>query len=264
MAVARRQFLQERPPTSNDWDGLPQRASVAVEPVSGWWTSNGKWGNRYQGPLPPAAGELGGILNLDRAPGPPRPIGIQLFRSDRNVANFGAFNSDAYARITYGAGGVTNVFDVDFLNGQSFPVVANSVRVDFISYNPSLPLPYSPAAGIVLGATIGLGAVGCRCPTLTIPTGQIATGGSFTTPIPDFAKGVSFISTDYSSDATNIFAEIRTNLGQPQWSGNFTRMQPYGSAPGLTIPGNAAELTVVNNSAIHPLVRFALVFHLGL
>lgn len=264
MAVARRQYLQERAPSAADFDDAPLMSAIAVEPTSGWWSSNGKWGNRFQGTLGPV-GEPIAILNLDKAPGPPRPLAIQLLRSNRNIVNFASQNSEVYARITYGAGGVSNTFDVDWGEGQIVNVVGNSVRVDALPYKP-LSDPYVAAENIVLGATIGLGSAGCRCPTLTIPTPLPITTGSPARryAFPEYAKGLSVISQDYSSDAANITYSLRGYGVIPIWNGNADSIKKFETAPGLQLPATASFLEIRNTSAIFTSINPTIVFHLGL
>lgn len=269
MAMSRRQFRQERPPTAKTMAGLVERASIAVEPVSGWWTSNGKWGNRFQGQLPQAPDLIVPVLNLDEAPGPPRGIGIQLARSDRFIDFDGTQNSDVYARITYGAGGFTNVFDVDYASGTKFQVVANSVRVDAITYTPNPSNVYVPLDNIVLGATIGINAgTGCICPTLTIPTGRIDGGDEVNIAVPDFAKRVSFLfeldeaDTQPSLKFFDIFSGSAGAVAV--WGATIDEVITTQTNP-LVLPGDANRIRIRNATAAPPeVMQVRVIFHLDL
>lgn len=267
MAMTRRQFRQEQPPTQLEFSELPERASIAVEPVSGWWTANGKWGNRFQGALPAAPDQLIPILNLDEAPGPPRGINVHLARSDRNVNFQGFENSDVYARITYGAGGFTNTFDVDYSAGTKFQVIANSIRVDAITYAPNPLNSYAPLNNIVLGATVGVnGGTGCICPTLTIPTGRLNPGDVVEIPVPDFAKRVSFIfdltevDTNPTQKEFTIFSLASGAIAV--WFATIDEVVITQTSP-LVLPGDANVVRVRNGTAAEDF-QIRVVFHLDL
>lgn len=268
MAMSRRQFRQESPPTAKTFAGLVQRASLAVEPVSGWWSRNGKWGNRFQGALPGAPDLIVPVLNLDEVPGPPRGVSVQLARSDRNVNFEGSENSDVYARITYGAGGFTNVFDVDYAAGKTFQVIANSIRVDAITYQPNLSTPYVPLDNIVLGATVGInGGAGCICPTLTIPTGRLFSGDDIEIPVPDFAKRVTFlfrIDEAASQPAAKLFDIFALSSGAVSvWNGNISDVIITQTTP-LILPGDANVIRIRNATAPDEEFQVRVIFHLDI
>ncbi len=264
MAMTRRQFKQENPPDAADMAMLPHRSSVAVEPVTSWWTNNNKFGNRFQGELP-GVGEQIPIISCDAFPGPPRAIAVSLFRTDRNVQNQASANAEVYGSITYGAGGVANTFLLDWASGTTFTIIGNSLRASAIMYNPSPDLPYTPYENMVLGVTAGLGSAGaCRCPTLTIPTGPIVNGGGLVDiAVPEFAKGVSFIYSAAVAAAAGVDLLVQTNLGATLWSGDSASALVFQRGSGLILPGGSNNVRVINNSALAT-IRVQVVFQLGL
>lgn len=152
---------------------------------------NPRWGNRFQGPMPPTAGVLIDVLSNDQLHGQPAPVSVHLFRTDASVIPAGG-NSDVRAKITYSGGNVSNEMYCDW-NGQ-FSLVCSSLRIALETYAPQDGLAYAvpaPAPLMVFGALLGLGA----CPsggqnpiTYTSATYYAATGSFNSFSVPDFAR----------------------------------------------------------------------------
>jgi hypothetical protein len=235
---------------------LPLIETIGVEPVNGWWTGNTAWGKRFSGDMPdsliPTVNPID-LVSLPAAPGPPRAIGIQLYRSDKQIQVAG--NCDVQALVTYGAGGTSNTFALDWSAGAGFTLLANTVRVAIRPYRPSQNSIYSPLRGMVLGATIGLGATSNNHPVFT-PIGQTAgaaaqrmlnPGFSQQYAIPDFATGlhVMCFGPGFNAfDLTHLFIEFRStdNSTIDVLQASVVASDLY-SPEGLRIPGAAQFVT---------------------
>jgi hypothetical protein len=176
--------------------GLPR---VLVEqPTSGWWTQAGRFGFKFQDTVP-AEGEIIGLTESISLPGPPAPLWLNWFRYNRGTP--GEFdtaqNFELRGRVIYGVGGAQNAIDVDLISGIQFPIVCNSVTVQFVTYNPYAPgvgAVYTPgevACGVMFGQGAGGGALP---PTWSSPIFEVDPGtGQFADNqyvIPDFARSV--------------------------------------------------------------------------
>lgn len=191
-------FAFRPPPIPPDYHAPPSGGVVVqtIEPVDGYWTMAGKFGFRFEGLLPGLA-EVIPLVQNQRLPGPPAPVWLAFFRFDRGVNTSGEVglpNSDIRGRVTYGAGGAQNVFDVDIISGVQFPIVCNSVQVDLVTYAPESG-PYA-AQTLIAGVTVGKGAAGTGLPpTYTTEifesfdeSGTQAT--DYLVAVPDFARSV--------------------------------------------------------------------------
>lgn len=239
----------------------PEQIVIGLEPTKGWWTGNAKWGGRFVGALPAAQGAVVGITSLDYAPGPPRAMGLNLFRNDfLETAAPALSNSDVRARITYGAGGFSNTFDCDWITGLQLKLFCNSLRVDMVTIVRDATAPYVAGPAVqTLGCTLGInGSSGCICPTLTEPLTSIATGLTAVFPIPDFAKRVTLMSNDNASTVELEFESTNVLLQEVDQA---TMLVSY-LATGVTIPGGAAYIRVRNGTAgtifIQPVWHLAL------
>ncbi len=180
----------------------------SVEPWLGPWKGNAMWGQRNTPrTFPPTEGFILGISENSEIPGPPRSIGVTLFRNSLPVEN-SPNNADVKALITYGSGGASNTFQMDWALGGSFALQANTFRLDAISFRPrlnsvnTLAFPYDPGpipgggpiGQTILGFTMGInGSAPPLPPTFTTPGFYLnADGGptQYTAPVPPFARRV--------------------------------------------------------------------------
>jgi hypothetical protein len=213
-----------------------------------------KWGNRFSGALPGTAGVLFSILQADKLPGPPRAIAVNLFRSDRQSGVAGE-NSDVYAEIQYGAGGVRNTFRCDWLSGSQITLVCNAITIYARTYAPAPDATYQAVTNIVLGATIGLGpAPTSTAPTYSFPRYALAALQSRALPIPDFARRVRVYRPSATNSEVNLVFERSSPFGATTpVSQGFTPDDtiPPNTDSGLVIPGGANEL-LIQNSGVGP------------
>lgn len=240
-----------KPPQWGDYQ--PRIETVGIEPVGGWWTNHSGFGRRFTGNLPATLSNLQPIdlLDLEKAPGPPRTIGVMLYRSDRQVV--AGANSDCQCQVTYGAGGTSNTFLVDWSAGASFTLVANTLRLAIVPIIGHGLAPYSPLQNVILGATVGLNALPkSNCVRTTQRFNVFPNLTSQQSAIPDFATGFHLTSvalggipanlagieiTFRSSDNTVIDAQLASSVAPALFS-----------TEGLRIPGVAQFVSVFNRT----------------
>lgn len=264
--------------------------ALCLEPTLGWWTGSTQFGNRLAFDMPPTAGVLTDILDSRELPGPPRSFGATLTRNPRitlgpNLTPVGeaniARNADIYAQITYGAGGVSNTFLMDWSNGGSFALQANTMRISALSYAPKLPVnfgaydnrrQFSGVSKLQLGATIGIdGAPPPRAPTFTtqLQLVLIADLSGAQVTVPPFARRVWPLISVFNPVAPPFtvvpFAEYMIEA-----SGNFNQWQAYPlsdeiMSEGLPIPGSVDSYAIKSRVAVPSFdIRVAFCFELGL
>lgn len=177
--------------------GLPR--VFAEEPTEGWWTQAGRFGLRFQGLLP-SEGTVVPLTETLALPGPPTPVWLNWFRYNRSLGNEFSVTGqyELRGRLIYGVGGAQNQVDVDLLSGIQFPIVCNSLTVQFVPYNPyarQIGAAYV-AADVICGVMFGKGAGGGALPpTWTCPIFQANSGSGFhggdnQCVVPDFARSV--------------------------------------------------------------------------
>lgn len=233
-----------------------KRIAYIEEPHEGDWANNNEWGNSFSGLMPGAAGIQKNVAALNSTPGPPRVYTVQLFRNDINSLA----NSDVRAVVTYGVGAVNNSFLVDWLHGVQFSLVANYIRVDFVTYAPAAADPYSVTADpLLLAASFGAGSVpGRSIVTLTEPTVVIpGSGGTQSYPVPDFARAflpsLVNVAAGFNSPtvATSIFAICFSGGASLQLAARDLQIFNGGlAATGFPIPGGTSFVRIVNNSGL--------------
>jgi hypothetical protein len=208
------------------------------------------------------------VGSSDKFPGPPKLHTIHLFRGDDRTAQ----NADVYARVSYGVGGSNNSFLVDWSAGCQFSVIANSVRVEAITYAPSGVVPYNgtngvTAAPLLLGVAFGSGAVG-HGPPLTLTEQHLQV---------DFAAGVNPVTRSFNvPDFARAFIVRAENIGiagnPPEKSNSDPSMATYlnffcagaatslaygdcqifggpAGALGLPLPGGTQRVQIANGTA---------------
>lgn len=156
------------------------------------------WGTGFTGFLP----EEGGALPLFDAPrigkGAPVARSVLLWSSDR----VGATNADVRCQVQMGVGGFTQTFMCDWSNGAQFSVVANSLRIDAVTWRPNTLIPYNVTGDqIKLGALCVLGTANSKHLTYTEPLVSQAAAAVTTYPVPRFAKGMR-VQLDGNNDPT--------------------------------------------------------------
>jgi hypothetical protein len=260
---------------------------VSVEPVRGWWTNDNHWGNRISKDMPPTPGVILDVTDSGPIPGPPRSVGVTLFRSPRIINDVNssndAINAEIYCQLIYSAGGVSNTVLIDWSNGGTFALQANMLRVSAVSYAPLFPaefVPYNNQSQFVgvpsklnLACTIGIDGVSPpRAPTFTTRMRRLLA----TTPtlsvvatVPPFARrvwplvfpnvvvGPPFPPLVYSDYSINMSGDFRT------WC--RYELSPEIVTQGLPVAGTIGQVAI-NLTTVAPThdATVAFVFELGL
>jgi hypothetical protein len=142
----------------------PQRSGVPpvapVIPSSGWWTGNNQLGNEVA--FAPDTNNRQTILKLEEW-GPPEVWTVSLFLT-HEIEAFNAF--DVTAELDFGAGGATQIVQMDWVNGAQISVPMNAIDVIATFKNVDIT---TIGSGIRLGVQVGRGRrAGCAVPTLTM------------------------------------------------------------------------------------------------
>jgi hypothetical protein len=241
----------QEPPRWAAAPALQRVETIGVEPVGGWWSSNTQWGKRFTGNLQ-ARLDDGAIdlLSLQEAPGPPRTIGVQLYRSDKQLA-LGAMNGDAQCEVTYGGGGTSNTFLLDWCSGSGFTLVCNTVRLAIKGVQADANSGYSPLRNVILGATLGLNALNQSKALITTAINQpLASAASLQSAIPDFATGFQ-LGVDNGAFANINLAQLRIRFRSVSNSVIDSQLASevagaLFSTSGLRIPSRAQAVETVN------------------
>lgn len=257
------------PPVPASYPPTTQTAQV-VEPVEGWWRQKGAFGFGFNGPVP-GEGEVISLTEQLHLPGPPREWWIHWFRYNRNVAGEGnPFNYELRGRITYGVGGVQNIVECDVIQGVQLPVIANSLKIELVTYNPTPDVLYDTANGnVVVGGMFGDGAGGGALPATWTTESFIVPGAlldlAVDVPLPDFARSVCLHTTEPNP----------ANLGDVQLffnTGSVTiKSVIYGNLydaltreKGIAIPAGTNQIRLFAPGATQAGERFTLQFFLAL
>jgi hypothetical protein len=226
----------------------------------------GKFGRQSErAAFPSTEGEQIAIFSNDHLPGRPRPLGVHLYRTDAFTGL--PFNADVRARITYGCGGVQNVFDVDWLAGGQFSLTASGIRIEAITYRPDASSPYVSQPGdiIVLGALIGtVPAAQSRPITFTTPVQAMPAASSIVFPISDFARRVIPVIVDPAAGTPPNPANLTLRFN----AGALTTIKALAMtaeilANGVTIPGGANAVAIENAPAA-PALLCGVQYELGI
>jgi len=167
--------------------GVPQVAIIT--PRNGGWSGDNQLG--YEAKYGPDRRQTQTILKLDEW-GPPEVWTVSLFMNQKLEA-FSGFA--ATARINFGAGGSTQVIEIDWINGQQISLPMNAVNVEAIFSDVDVT---TEGAGLSLGVQLSRGSRGgTRAPVKTIAENIIVTslGNSPVFRIPNFARAVYAVST---------------------------------------------------------------------
>jgi hypothetical protein len=181
--------------------GVPPVAPVI--PSSGWWTGNNQLGNEVA--FAPDANNRQTILKLEEW-GPPEVWTVSLFLT-HEIAAFNAF--DVTAELDFGAGGSTQIVQMDWVNGAQISVPMNAIDVIATFKNVDIT---ALGSGIRLGVQVGRGRrAGGAAPTLTMLDNVfLAANNVFPelVEVPAFAKRIHVVPTIISSIASvysNLF-----------------------------------------------------------
>jgi hypothetical protein len=208
-------------------------------------------------------------------PGPPAPWWVQFFRFDRNIVSGELTpNFELRARVTYGVGGIQNIFEVDLIQGIQFPVVCNAIKVDLVTYNPFPPAadgePYN-AGTVTVGAMFGKGSGGGALPptwTTQQFSGIVDPGEDIlAVPLPDFARSVGLRCTEPDVTApalADISMRFRSSVGLMMQLNLATAYHELISEGGVPIPAGTNEIVLSGPFASSATAGYALQFFLAL
>lgn len=239
----------------------PFPTACAVEPVSGPWTNSPNWGNSFSGPIPASDNQVVSVVETADIPGPPRVLVVNLFRSD--PAFPGSSNSQVRARITYGIGAKQNSFDCDWTQGAQLALVANYVRVNFVSYAPSSDAAYAQGSNksIVLGAGLAVGnAAKTHALSYTYPMRILNNAPNpptfYDVLVPDFAQALVLHARKVGTNATapaagDLTVQFRATASQVIAAWDGLRVQDF-SGEGLRLPGGTVFVRIQNSVAAAP------------
>jgi hypothetical protein len=240
---------------------MPPQPRPRVEVVEPYedptWSRPGTFGRRiqlYAAPpqgeqrIPQTAGEAFSVLENTKFPGPPRTRGVHFYRIPDRESSL--TNANYRARLTYGASGIVNSAELDWLQGAQFPLVCDTLRVDVVSYAPDGRAAYDPQAAGSVGFGVMLGQVGpgtSRMPTYTTPIQDVAGGTALIARVPDLARVVwPMIVIPGGSGAllTDLFIDMQLNLATLIERANLTDQQTI--QQGFVIPGGTVRVRLSN------------------
>lgn len=253
------------PPIPPGWAGQQMPAGLplveVLESDRGPWQQAGKYGRALTTAYPATVdADPLAIFSIDRQLGPPRARTLHLFRSDAQLAPDVAKNADFYAQVTYGVGGIQNVFRCDWSRGGQIALVCDSLRVEAVAYTPNGSLEYLPPDGLqVLGAMLGReGSAPPRPPTFTTTRVFIPNGFDGDFPVPDFARWVYPSSQQGLTNTTDrlLFRNLNSAILKSSLINNDLGQL------GTAIPGGTTQIRVVNNGGNNQ--NYVLQFELGL
>lgn len=251
-----------------------------IEPTVGWWNQAGAFGYRYQGQIPALAGEIIPLTEQIRLPGPPRLWWIHWFRYSRSISDEGSADYgtwDLRGRVTYGVGGSQNIVEVDVAAGIQMAVVANSLKVDLLTYAPEVQISsgnvetpfYAPGeVGVVAGAMFGDGAAGGALPpSYSTPAYVADLAGviALDIPVPDFARSL-VLHTNQLDPA--LLANCTLNFNNPGVTVKAINLQTVyqllTSDRGIAIPAQTNQIRLTTAAPFPAGGRIGLQFMLAL
>jgi hypothetical protein len=186
LAKRRAPFIDRRDLLRSGAGALSAGAGVLSPAVS-----SPRWGASFRGVMPPTAGVRVPLLDLPGDLTAAELLTVNV-SSSRNI---GSLNGDFRLRIMAGIGATTNSFDADLGEGVQFSIVAQTLRLELVSFAPSLggtsgAATYDPANGIAeVIAQVVRGGFGRGVPlTFTEPSFRLDPSASRTYQIPPFAR----------------------------------------------------------------------------
>lgn len=228
--------------------GVPMVAPII--PRTGPWTGDNQLGNIAA--YGPDKRGTQTILKLDEW-GPPEMWTVSLFLK-QTFESFNGFN--VRARIGFGAGGATQIYECDWINGCQISFPMNAVNVEALFENVDI---IAEGAGLSLGVQISRGSRGGTSPPrITIVENQNFPNGQQAFDLPAFAKRVVLVPT--GNDAAgfaalyNVLTTLSTNSGPPGGTGDTVaenagdKFQP-GGILAVPVTGQARSITVSNPTA---------------
>ncbi|HEX6276083.1 MAG TPA: hypothetical protein VFZ53_23745, partial [Polyangiaceae bacterium] len=134
MAKRREPFIDRRDLLRSSGAGALGAGAGVLSPA----ISSPRWGGSYRDVMPPTAGQVRPLFDLPGDLNAAELLTVNVL-SSRNI---GATNGDFRLRVLAGAGPVTNVFTCDLGEGCQFSIVAQSLRLELVSFQPYLGSPF--------------------------------------------------------------------------------------------------------------------------
>lgn len=235
----------ETAPVIFDSRGVP--ATAAIIPANGLWSGNNQLG--YETPFAADNQNRQTILKLDEW-GPPEiwTIGLYLIPS---IPAQTAGRFDITAEISYGAGGSTQVVNLDWMIGNQISLPMNAVNI-IASYPELNP---TDLAGVRLGVQLARGARANTSPPIYTVARRVDVANStfFSVPIPKLAKRMVAVPSDVADVAQ--FFSVTTSLYTE--SGNVVGSEVISATTGNVDNGvevrSAAHFFTVHNTGTNTL-----------
>lgn len=198
--------------------------------------------------MPPTAGQVRPLFDLPGDLNEAELLTVNVL-SSRNI---GATNGDFRLRVLAGAGPVTNVFTCDLGEGCQFSIVAQSLRLELVSFQPYLGSPfgnpgYDPANGQAeVTAQVVRGGFGRGVPlTYSEPAFRMTPATSRVYPIPAFARRVFVASNADTADAA-VASWVLRSPSNSNFGGFLNRFYEGNFQP---IPAGMDHLRIDTNAA---------------
>lgn len=211
-----------------------------------------RWGSSYRGAMPPTANKVVALFDLPGTLTEAELLTVNVL-SSRNI---GATNGDFRLQVIAGAGGVSNVFQCDLGEGLQFSIVAQTLRLELVSFAPSwgtfptTPIAYDPANGDVqVTAEVVRGGFG-RGPSLTFTeqSRRMNPGSGVNITIPPYARQL-YIASQAMGQADGLLIgwALRTPANS-NVAGNMNIPFQYGGW--VPVPAGSNVLRIDNTSAV--------------
>jgi len=172
---------------------------------------------------------------------------------------------DVVAEVSFGAGGIAQTFECDWVEGTIFSLPMNAVNVRARWSSRAIIAGVLPPEGIRISTIIARGAIRHARATITAFMGNLAVGSDFVDfnnhfpPIPAFAKSVTVVPT-LPGDAANLY----NAASYLQFLMNEDTAVPL---PILTVPGALGAIPLLGPTASYkvpiPATARYFTFHNG-
>lgn len=225
------------PPARFDVPTVPVFAPLVAR--SGPWSGDNQLG--YQAPYGPNKRATQTILKLDEW-GPPEVWTVSLYLI--SPPGFNGFGIKA--RINFGAGGSTQVYEMDWANGAQVSLPMNACNVEAIFENVDVT---TEGNGIQLGVQLARGTRGGNNPPIyTISDNfTLAAGGNELFALPNYARSIYAVPAEITAADIALFytGDLRVTLQSGIGIGAF----PTGGISGLQL-AQGVRLPVTRQSRI--------------
>jgi hypothetical protein len=172
---------------------------AAITPRSGGWSGDNQLG--YESKYGPDRRQTQTVLKLDEW-GPPDVWTVSLFQRQKFTVNDGL---GIKARINFGAGGSTQVYEMDWLNGAQVSLPMNAINVEAIFRDVDVT---TEGQGLSVGVQLARGRRGGNAPPRFTIAERLAVPAGTTSAVfllPAFASAV-YVQPITLADAPDVFS----------------------------------------------------------